>query len=56
MIRFRIIIALAIIWFATWTAMPLVAAASDENAAGDKESFLSKLPIETHGFYEVRGG
>ncbi len=32
-----------------------VAAASDENAGGD-ESFFSELPIETHGFYEVRGG
>ena len=29
--------------------------ASDENADAE-ESFFSKLPIETHGFYEVRGG
>jgi len=35
--------------------MPLAATASDENAEV-KESFLSKLPIETHGFYEFRGG
>jgi hypothetical protein len=28
---------------------------SGENTAGE-ESFFSKLPIETHGFYEVRGG
>ena len=55
MIRFRITIALVIIWFATWNAMPLLAAASDENAETG-ESFFSKLPIETHGFYEVRGG
>ena len=32
-----------------------VAAASDENADAD-DSFFSTLPIETHGFYEVRGG
>jgi len=32
-----------------------VAAASDENAEAE-DSFFSKLPIETHGFYEVRGG
>jgi len=31
------------------------AVASDENAEAE-ESFFSKLPIETHGFYEVRGG
>jgi len=55
MIRFRITIALVIIWFATWNVMPLLAAAADENAETE-ESFFSKLPIETHGFYEVRGG
>jgi len=31
------------------------AAASNENAEAE-ESFFSKLPIETHGFYEVRSG
>jgi hypothetical protein len=35
--------------------MPLVAAASDENADVN-DSFFSQLPIEAHGFYEVRGG
>jgi len=29
--------------------------ASDENAEAE-ESFFSKLPAETHGFYEIRGG
>jgi len=36
-------------------SLTAVAAASDENAEAE-ESFFSKLPIETHGFYEVRGG
>lgn len=36
-------------------SLTVVAIASDENAAAE-ESFFSKLPIETHGFYEVRGG
>jgi hypothetical protein len=36
-------------------SLTATAAASDENAEA-KESFLSKLPIETHGFYEFRGG
>ncbi len=35
--------------------LPLKATASDETADGG-ESFFDKLPIETHGFYEVRGG
>jgi len=55
MIHSRITTALAIIGFTTLTSMPLAAAASDENTEAD-ESFFSKLPIETHGFYEVRGG
>ena len=55
MICFRIKIALAIIVLATWIASPLLAAASDENAEAE-ESFFSELPIEAHGFYEVRGG
>jgi len=55
MIHSRITAALAIIWFTTLTSMPLAAATSDENTEAD-ESFFSKLPIETHGFYEVRGG
>ena len=36
-------------------SLTAMAAASGENAEA-KESFLSKLPIETHGFYEFRGG
>jgi len=36
-------------------SLTAVAAASDENAEAE-ESFFSTLPIETHGFYEVRGG
>ncbi|HCO94277.1 MAG TPA: hypothetical protein DIU00_10045, partial [Phycisphaerales bacterium] len=55
MIRSRITTALAIVWFSTLIAMPFVAAASDENTAGE-DSFFPDLPIETHGFYEVRGG
>ena len=55
MIRSRITIAWAIILFTTWTSMPLVAAASDEKADVNDSSF-SRLPIETHGFYEIRGG
>lgn len=34
-----------------------VAAPEPSNAdAGDGESLLSELPVETHGFYEMRGG
>jgi hypothetical protein len=36
-------------------SLTATAAASDEKTEA-KESFLSKLPIETHGFYEFRGG
>jgi hypothetical protein len=36
-------------------SLTATAAASDENTEA-KESFFSKLPIETHGFYEFRGG
>ena len=35
--------------------LPVIAIASDEEADARK-SFLSDLPIETHGFYEMRGG
>jgi len=35
-------------------SLTAVATASDEN--GGDESFFSELPIETHGFFEVRGG
>jgi hypothetical protein len=36
-------------------SLTAVTKASDENADAE-DSFFSKLPIETHGFYEVRGG
>ena len=34
-------------------ALPVSSVASDENS---EESFLSELPVEMHGFYEMRGG
>lgn len=37
------------------SSLTAVAAASDENADVN-DPFFSKLPIETHGFYEIRGG
>ena len=55
MMHSRIPSASAIIWLAIWIAMPLAALGSEENAEIE-ESFFSELPIETHGFYEVRGG
>lgn len=55
MIHSRVPSALAIIWLATWIAMPLAVLASEENAETE-ESFFSELPVEMHGFYEVRGG
>jgi hypothetical protein len=36
-------------------SLTATAIASDGNVE-NKDSFFSKLPIETHGFYEVRGG
>jgi hypothetical protein len=35
--------------------LPVISVASDESA-DDGKSFLSRLPVETHGFYEMRGG
>ena len=35
------------------TGLPILTTASDEN---DDGSFFEDLPVETHGFYEVRGG
>jgi hypothetical protein len=35
------------------SSLTAIAAASEEDA---EESFLSNLPVEMHGFYEVRGG
>ncbi|HUV63135.1 MAG TPA: hypothetical protein VMW24_04500, partial [Sedimentisphaerales bacterium] len=36
-------------------SLTAVATTSDENADVNN-SLLSRLPIETHGFYEIRGG
>jgi len=56
MIRTGIRLALTIIIFATWNSLSLAAVDPNENVEAE-DSFFSKLPpIETHGFYEVRGG
>ncbi len=56
MIRTGVRLALTIILFITWNSISFAAADPNENT-GTEESFISKLPpIETHGFYEVRGG
>ena len=52
MIRHRITLSLTLITILTVTAVPTIAN-DDENTDG---SFLSKLPVEIHGFYEMRGG
>jgi len=47
---------MAILWgigLTVMTAVPATVVASDEES---EESFLFKFPIETHGFYEMRGG
>jgi len=44
-----------IIGFCIVFSITAVADASEENT-GAEESLFSKLPIEAHGFYEVRGG
>jgi hypothetical protein len=53
MIRSWVVTTLAVIWVAATAALPAVTVASDENA---EDSFFSDLPIEMHGFYEIRGG
>jgi hypothetical protein len=56
MIQSKIPTILAIICFVTLNSMPFATAATDENADVN-DSFFSKLPpVETHGFYEIRGG
>jgi hypothetical protein len=56
MIQSKISTTLAIICFATLNVIPFAAVASDENSDAN-DSFFSKLPpVETHGFYEIRGG
>jgi hypothetical protein len=53
MIRSGTITALAAIWIATGAALPGAVVGAEENA---EDSLLSDLPIEMHGFYEMRGG
>jgi hypothetical protein len=53
MIRPGTIRAWLVIWIAAVATAPVAGGISDEKTDG---SFSSKLPIETHGFYEIRGG
>ena len=53
MIRPAIVTVLAVISVATGAALPVVAVGNDEDT---EDSFFSKLPVEMHGFYEMRGG
>jgi len=53
MIRFGKIITLLVIWIIMGISLPAVALDTDENTDG---SFFSELPIEMHGFYEMRSG
>jgi len=52
-IRSKTITALALTGFALVLSLPAAAQDSDEN---DNDSFLSNLPVEVHGFYEIRSG
>jgi len=57
MIRDWTTVTLLAVWVVTSAAIPLAAAASDEASDENAEgSFFSELPIEFHGFYEMRGG
>jgi len=42
-----------VIWFTAGTVVSVAVGASDDKTDG---SSVSKLPVETHGFYEIRGG
>jgi hypothetical protein len=55
MSRTETIVTLSVICFTMIIGLPVIAVASDEDADAGK-SFLYELPIETHGFYEMRGG
>jgi len=53
MIRSGRITILLVIWFVVAVSLPAVALDTDENS---DNSFFSNLPIEVHGFYEIRSG
>jgi len=55
MSRTETIVTLSVICLAMAVTLPTTAVASDEETDSGK-SFLSDLPIEKHGFYEMRGG
>ena len=53
MIRSSRITTLLVIWIVMGASLPAVALNSDENS---DDSFFSDMPIEMHGFYEMRSG
>lgn len=53
MIRSGRITTLLVIWIVMAVSLPAVALDTDENT---DDSFFSELPIEVHGFYEMRSG
>ncbi|MFC1634628.1 hypothetical protein ACFL5Z_07270 [Planctomycetota bacterium] len=53
MIRVKTITPLLAISLVVGIAVPVTTVASEEES---NESFFSRFPIETHGFYEMRGG
>ncbi|MHC4144835.1 MAG: hypothetical protein ACYSUD_08650 [Planctomycetota bacterium] len=53
MIRFGTVKILLLISIGAGAVLPVAVAASEENA---EDSFFSELPVEMHGFYEMRGG
>lgn len=53
MIRSGRITMLLVIWIVMAVSLPAVALDTDENT---DDSFFSELPIEVHGFYEMRSG
>ena len=53
MIRSETIAALVLTGFALFLSLPAAAQDGDKN---DNDSFLSNLPVEVHGFYEIRSG
>jgi len=53
MIRSGTTATLLVIWIVAGVSLPAVALDTDENS---DDSFFSELPIEVHGFYEMRSG
>ena len=51
MSRFRT--TLVLIFFTIISGLPSTVNGNEENS---NESFFADLPVETHGFYEIRGG